>query len=337
MKNKMDKSSLIILIVVGIIVLAVVGYGIWQAAGTGKEGEETSSNASTVSDTVELNDENINGTWERTDGTSVHRLTFSENQKLAYEKFENGSNTTALTSTDGSYEISGNKVTISVTADGDTVTETCEAVLSEDTLVLTGVSEVPGFFAGKYKKTEVQEEPSSTPDSTSSEPKSEINSESSIVPESSVSDAGTPVPKPTPDPEEKAQQVSKELGSLLDISLYELFGDSIPEPVEYYHSFACYRSPQYPNLDFYYHMESGINEPAYMISAAVDYLIPGKSSYTYQELKDALGDNIGEIVYLEVDSAYAVNGFMSGYSLLFSSAAPPPDEIFETFTIRRPQ
>lgn len=327
MKSKMNKSSLIILIVVGVIVLAVAGYGIWQAVGTGKGGEETSSNASAVSNTVELNDENLNGTWERTDGTIIHHLTFSENQKLTYEKFENDSDTPVLTSTDGFYEISGNKVTISVIADGDTVTETCEAVLSKDTLVLTGTSEQSGFFAGNYEKSKQQEEPSSTPESSSSEPESAALPESTAPPESTVS------PEPKPESKPQAYQLPEKLRTLLDMSLSELYGGSIPEPDGYYQTCAYYKNPQYPNLVFYYQIDGGTETSPYMISATIDYLIPGKTACTYQELKDVLGDNIGEISYMEMDSTYWVNGFIDGYRLTFSTASPPPNGEFTSFKL----
>lgn len=327
MNKKMDKSSLIILIVVGAIVLAVAGYGIWQAVGTGKGGEETSSNASTVSDTVELNDENINGTWEHTDGTTVHRLTFSENQKLVYEKFEDGSDTAALTSIDGSYELSGNKVTISVTADGDTVTETCEAELSKDGLILKATSEQSGFFAGDYKRSEQQKEPFSAPESSSSEPESTASAESSVPPESTAS------PEPKPESKPQVYQLPEKLRTLLDMSLSELYGGSIPEPDGYYQTCAYYKNPQYPNLVFYYQIDGGTETSPYMISATIDYLIPGKTACTYQELKDVLGDNIGEISYMEMDSTYWVDGFIDGYRLTFNTASPPPNGEFTSFKL----
>ena len=320
MNKKMDKSSLIILIVVGVIVLAVAGYGIWQAVGTGKGGEETSSNASTISDTVELNDENINGTWEHTDGTTVHRLTFADSQ-LTYERFENGSDTAALTSTDGSYEISGNKVTISVTADGDTVTETCEAVLTKDGLVLKATSEQSGFFAGDYKRSEQQEESSGAPESSSSKP------ESTAPPESSASSEPKPESKP------QAYQLPEKFRTLLDMSLSELYGGSIPEPEGYYQTCAYYTNPQYPNLVFYYQIDGETETSPYMIRATIDYLIPGKTACTYQELKDVLGDNIGEISYMEMDSTYWVDGFIDGYHLTFNTASPPPNGEFTSFAV----
>lgn len=214
MKGKMSKSSLIILIVVGVIVLAIVGYGIWQATGgTGRSSEESFSNVSTISDRVELNDENLNGTWERTDGAVIHYLTFSDNQKLTYEKFENGSDTAVLTSTDGSYEISDNKVTIFVSADGDTVTETYEAVLSRESLILKAASEQSGFFAGNYKRSEQREEPSSAPENSYSEPESTIVSESYTPPEpessSSEPESAAP-PESTAPPESESNQISVE-------------------------------------------------------------------------------------------------------------------------------
>ena len=326
MNKKMDKSSLIILIVVGVIVLAVAGYGIWQAVGTGKGGEETSSNASTVSDTVELNDENIKGIWERTDGTTVYRLTFLDTQKLTYEKFENGSDTAALTSTDGSYEISGNKVTISVTADGDTVTETCEAVLSKDGLVLKATSEQSGFFAGDYKRSEQQEVPSSAPESSSSKP------ESTAPPESTASSE----PKPESKPESKpvlGYELSKDICEILNMTLSELYNGSIPEPEGYYQTIAIYSVPGYPTATVCYQIEDGANGLPYMVSVSMEYLIPGVSSCTYQELKTILGDRIGELSYGEMTSTYTANASIDGYSLLFETDSPPPDGKFTHFTI----
>ena len=293
MNKKMDKSSLIILIVVGVIVLAVAGYGIWQAVGTGKGGEETSSNASTVSDTIELNGENIKGIWEHTDGTTVHRLTFSDNQKLTYERFENGSNTAALTSTDGSYEISGNKVTISVTADGDTVTETCEAVLSKDGLILKATSEQSGFFAGDYKRSEQQEEPSSAPESSFSKPESTASAESSVPPESTASSE----PKPESKPEPPAFNTELLLGHWYTIS--SIYTDPMPSTDKVYYTLSFdtngtvqYQAGYYVDFggDFVYtpfeettysyrlegnnlHFSSGSNESIYVVESIQDTIL----------------------------------------------------------------
>ena len=70
-----------------------------------------------------------------------------------------------------------------------------------------------------------------------------------------------------------------------------------------------------------------------MISATIDYLIPGKTACTYQELKDVLGDNIGEISYMEMDSTYWVDGFIDGYRLTFNTASPPPNGEFTSFKL----
>lgn len=325
MKSKMDKSSLIVLIVVGVIVLAVAGYGIWQAVGTGKGGEEVSSDTSAISDAIELNDENVNGTWERTDETTVHRLTFSQNRKLTYERFENGSDTAALASTDGSYEISGSTMTITVTADGDTVTETCEAVLSEERLVLTGTSELSGFFAGTYERAEQQNEPSSAPESSSAE------STSSAPAESSVPSAQKPESKPAPVIPE--YELSKDICGLLDMTLSELYGDSIPEPNEYYQTLAGYKAPGYPSATVYYQIDGGSNDLPYMVTVSMEYLIPGKSSCTYEELKTILGDHVGELSYGEMTSTYMADAFIDGYQLLFETDSPPPSGTFTFFTI----
>ena len=165
--KKMNKSSLLILIIVGVIVLAVVGYGIWQTMGKGTG--SSSSAASTVSSAVALNEENLKGRWICTGETVTQELTFSKEQKLSYQKFEAGNETPVISTTDDTYKIEGNTLILSISVLNRDISETCQAVLTEDTLTLTGTGEGLSHFAGTYRRAE-PEESSNTAESNLSEP-----------------------------------------------------------------------------------------------------------------------------------------------------------------------
>lgn len=184
--KKMNKSSLAILIAVGVIVLAVVGYGIWQAMG--KENDTSSRTVSTVSGAVELSEENLEGRWVCTGETITHELTFFKEQKLSYQKFETGSETPVLSTTDDTYKIEGNTIALSISALTGDVSETCHAALTADTLILTETSQEPSYFAGTYRRAE-PEESSSTAESSASIPDSTAPPESSSTTELSESEA----------------------------------------------------------------------------------------------------------------------------------------------------
>lgn len=169
--QKTSKSSLIVLIAVGIIVFIVAGYSIYQTSKSDKDNTPDPNADFTMGEPVELNDENLAGIWERTDNATTYRITFSENRKLSYERFDNGeTDKPSLTSDEGSYEISDSKITISVTVSGETVTETCKAVLSKDALSLEGTSDLPGFFEGNYKRISEAAEVTNETESSSAAP-----------------------------------------------------------------------------------------------------------------------------------------------------------------------
>ena len=178
--KKMNKSSLLILIIVGVIVLSVVGYGIWQTMG--KEPDSSSFAISTVSGTVELNEENLEGRWVCTGETITQELTFSKEQKLSYQKFEVGNETPVISTTDDTYKIEGNTLILSISVLTGDISETCQAVLTEDIMTLTGTGESPSRFAGTYRRAE-PEESSSTAESNLSEPESSALPESSSTPQ----------------------------------------------------------------------------------------------------------------------------------------------------------
>ncbi len=220
--KKMNKSSLLILIIVGVIVLAVVGYGIWQTMekGTGS----SSSAASTVSGAVALSEENLEGRWICADETITQELTFFKEQKLSYQKFEAGNETPVLSTTDDTYKIEGNTLTLSISVLTGDISETCQAVLTEDTLILTGIGESPSYFAGTYLKAE-PEELSSTAESNSSESESSALPESNSLPESSKSEAQNEEWKPA----YISYVESLHSDEWQNFKLINLDGDSIPE------------------------------------------------------------------------------------------------------------
>ncbi|MBM6920207.1 hypothetical protein H6A12_03415 [Phocea massiliensis] len=219
--KKMNKSSLLILIIVGVIVLAVVGYGIWQTMGKGTG--SSSSSALTVSGALELNEENLEGRWICTGETVAHELTFSKEQKLSYQKFETGNEMPVLSTTDDTYKIEGNTLTLSISVLTGDISETCQASLTKDTLTLTGTGESPSHFAGTYRRTE-PEESSSTAESNLSEPESSASPESSSPLESSS--------KPQNDqwkPVYISYIESLHSDEWQNFKLINLDGDSIPE------------------------------------------------------------------------------------------------------------
>ena len=233
--KKMNKSSLSILIAVGVIVLAVVGYGIWQAIG--RENGPSSLTVSTVSGAVELSEENLEGRWVCTGETITHELTFFKEQKLSYQRFETGSETPVLSTTNGTYKIEGNTITLSISAFTGDVSETCQAVFAADTLILTKTNEESSYFAGTYHRAE-PEESSSAVESSSSMPESAVSPESNpSVPESATppeSSCTTELSEPEVQNEQwKAVYISYIESLPSDewdrFNLINLDGDSIPE------------------------------------------------------------------------------------------------------------
>ncbi len=220
--KKMNQSSLVVLIVVGIIVSAVVGYGIWQAVG---KKHDTSADAdSTVSGAVELNEENLEGRWISTGETTTYELIFLKEQKFSYRQFETGNETPVISTTDDTYKIEENTLTLSISVLTGDISETCQAVLTEDTLILIGAGKTPSYFAGTYRRAE-PEESSGTAESSSSASES-VSSESSALSETASA------PKPQND-QWKSVYISY-IESLhtdewQNFKLMNLNGDAIPE------------------------------------------------------------------------------------------------------------
>lgn len=144
--QSMNKSSIIILTLVTLVIVGVVGYSIWQNS-------QNDSNDTIVS-TADLNEENLMGTWNRTDSTTLHKITFLSENKLQYKRFEDENQTPVLESTEGFYEIVDKKLKISVTTDNGSISDTYEAILSENNLILGESTGLSNYFSGKYVKSD---------------------------------------------------------------------------------------------------------------------------------------------------------------------------------------
>ena len=102
--------------------------------------------------TADLNEENLMGTWNRLDSTTLHKITFLSENKLQYKRFEGENETPVLESTEGFYEIVDNKLKISVTTDNGSISDTYEAVLSGNNLILGRSTGLSNYFSGTYIK-----------------------------------------------------------------------------------------------------------------------------------------------------------------------------------------
>ena len=324
-----------ILIIIAIIIVAVAAYFVVKAVN--KKGAENSPTVSiSEADKLELNSLNLNGKWEKNAGTDKFELNFKSTKELVLTQYD-GSGEVKVKSDEGAYSVDNGVLNLTVTANGEAITAAATAVLSEKYLIIT-VTDGNSIFAGTYtanrgdmpnvdNSSDVESAEGS--DSSRIESSIENSGAQSVVSktESTVSEIESIVSVPEVPKEihisnlispylsmtlgqvldsSETAPISKAIGTQITLNSYtvNVWNDAYnPDYGEKLLGFSC------PIKMFFTNISANPT-----ISDDV-----GKESYTYNELKEMLGDSLSyEFVQDGGEAAgYVLKATIDGYTVYF--------------------
>lgn len=147
--KKFDKGSIIILSVIAAVIIAVVVYFVVQ--GLGGNGKKEAQPPENMGEIIELNALNLYGTWNKEMDGLTAQLSFKTDKSLSYKELDAEGNVTAK-SENGSFDVADGKLSLTIFAYGETVTELCTAYVSDSVVYVAADDGSTGFFDGLYAR-----------------------------------------------------------------------------------------------------------------------------------------------------------------------------------------
>ena len=322
-----DKNNIIVLCaVVAVIVAALAAYFIIS----GQKGNDQP----TVSATMELNTVNIYGAWYKKAGDSTYELRFKDNKELSYKQTAADGSVTAQ-SDEGAYDIADGKLILTITAGGQTYSDTCTANVNEKQMSIVADANGSGLFNGIYDKDgadysvpDVSEDgPSEAPDTATAQTTPETTVQTTAAPETTVQTTAATTPAPqttvatTPAPETTGADAQPEVPAVTDGTI------ALPDNIQYYFDndfvdvwgitaslytgyYACYEKD---DLDIYYCRKDYIDGhpilgkgKAIMVECPIISFFTDFDGYvTYGAFSDYLYENYGDYITLRDDGTFA--------------------------------
>lgn len=326
-QNKQGKNGgkgLIIIIIV--VVLAAAAYFIIQAVNKkgGQDGQNSQSNAViSESDQLELNDLNLFGKWNKKVGDVRYELNFKSDKELVYTQYDKDGNVTAQ-SESGTYSTENGVVNMTIVSQGQTFAETCNAVVSVEKLVITTV-QGSGLFTGTYDA-DMSDVPNFDNESgtAQSEPVSSTVSQNVSQPET-VSQAQEPVSQENTVDKSVYEHIPSDIGAYLNSSISDLRSKSTTQPEEtmmgLYLTLNSYRVCVVSNNESVASMTFPIKWLFSHTGGWGDNGVEGKESYTFNELKEMLGDKL-KYAYNEggmFKAGYEITAYVDDHKIVFGN------------------
>lgn len=204
-----NKSGIMILI--GIVAVAVIGIIIWFGLSGNAGNSNTPPTAEQMGELVELSSLNLNGVWNMTQGEYLFEINFKSDKTLRFKQTDTQGNVIAE-SESGTYSVDKEtgKLILTITAGGQTYTDTCDADVSLTMLYIVADENGTGIFNGLYTRyTEYDglggNIPQDTQSSDSADNATPETPESSPAPESSTT-SQLSVPESTIAPQTSTQE-----------------------------------------------------------------------------------------------------------------------------------
>lgn len=140
------KSNKIGIAIIILIIVAIVGYALWQQSGKQKD----NSKAVSLQGQLELTQDNLIASWERQDGEYRHEIGFELGDKLLYCCFDGDDLSPIIVAIRGSYSISNNIISVNYTIDSNEYSEKYYAAVSAKELLLSPVEGSGDRLKGTY-------------------------------------------------------------------------------------------------------------------------------------------------------------------------------------------
>lgn len=204
-----NKSGIMILI--GIVAVAVIGIIIWFGLSGNAGNSNTPPTAEQMGELVELSSLNLNGVWNMTQGEYLFEINFKSDKTLRFKQTDTQGNVIAE-SESGTYSVDKEtgKLILTITAGGQTYTDTCDADVSLTMLYIVADENGTGIFNGLYTRYTEDDGlggniPQDTQSSDSADNATPETLESSPAPESSTT-SQLSVPESTIAPQTSTQE-----------------------------------------------------------------------------------------------------------------------------------
>lgn len=204
-----NKSGIMILI--GIVAVAVIGIIIWFGLSGNAGNSNTPPTAEQMGELVELSSLNLNGVWNMTQGEYLFEINFKSDKTLRFKQTDTQGNVIAE-SESGTYSVEKEtgKLILTITAGGQTYTDTCDADVSLTMLYIVADENGTGIFNGLYTRYTEDDGlggniPQDTQSSDSADNATPQTPESSPAPESSTTPQLS-VPESTIAPQTSTQE-----------------------------------------------------------------------------------------------------------------------------------
>lgn len=350
-QQKQQKNGAGILIIIGVIVLAVAAYFIVKAVN--KKDANQPSVSIAEADRLEVSPINIYGKWNKQENGSRFELNLRSTGELIYTQYDKDGNE-LVKSDEGTFEVENGSLRLIMTSQGAAFNELYGVVVSSRQLVLTK-KEGSGLFTGAYERdmegvnldaisealtsktesaisivessttTKENSKPvveSSEPESVVSKPESTASKPNSTVSEIESIVSVPEVPKEIHISNLISPYLSMTLGQVLDSSETAPISKAIGTQITL-NSYTVNVWNDAYNPDYGAKL-LGFSCPIQMFftNISANPTISddvGKESYTYNELKEMLGDSLSyEFVQDGGEAAgYVLKATIDGYTVYF--------------------